>query len=109
MKIQLITFERLSLKNWLERQEGNIGFIRQAVPLAEKLDLSKDEKALVKFVQIGDKMTWADTEHLFEFELNDAELALIKPALSAEWPATRPILAMLEKLEDVLAQQSQAE
>jgi hypothetical protein len=77
--------------------------LRQAVPVVALLDLDADEKVLVQFEQIDARMTWKDTDRLFEIELSDERLALFAQMLDAKWPATRHHLAMLEKLNDALA------
>lgn len=98
-KLDLTAFERVQLVSWLGRQQGDVGYIRCAIALIDRLELSDEEKELAGWRQDGDVIQFKNSEVTFELELGKSELLLLKLALQQKWPINRLILAMLEKLE----------
>ena len=100
-KLELTTFERMALAQWVNQQKGDLRTIRSLIRLLDKLELSDDEERAVGFVQVDDRLMWTDQDRTFPLQLEDAEFDLLAPALEAEWQADRLILAMLEKIAAV--------
>jgi len=98
--LDLTTFERMTLAQWVNQQKGDLRKIRQLIKLLDKLELSEEEKRAVGWVQVDNQMMWKAKDRVFDLEFEDAEFDLLLPALKAEWPADRVVLAMLEKLEE---------
>ena len=98
--LELTTFERLTLGNWVAQQKGDLRQIRQWIQVLDVLELSEAEKNAVGYVQHPNgQAVWKETERTFEIALEYALFALLQPALKAPWPANRLILAMLDKIE----------
>jgi len=73
--LQLTTFERLTLGNWVAQQTGDVRQIRQWIRVLDVLELSEAEKRAVTFVQHPDgRAVWADTERMWEIALEDDRL-----------------------------------
>lgn len=99
----LTTFERMQLLAWLNRQSGDIGYIRRALDLVNKLELNPEEKALVGWREEAGQLQWHDASREFQISMTEAELRILQPALQAQWPVNKLILAMLDKLELALS------
>ena len=99
-QLDLTTFERMTLAQWVNQQKGDLRKIRQLIKLLDKLELSEQEKRAVGWVQVENQMMWKDKERTFDLEFEDDQFDLLLPALEGKWPADRVVLAMLEKLEE---------
>lgn len=104
MKLDLTTFDRVALGQWLGggAPKGNLEFIRRALGILEKLELSQEEQKLVGYTRVGTSIHWEDAEKTFQIEFNVHEMAILKTATTWEgWPVTEQHLKLLEKLEAV--------
>lgn len=97
--LSLTTFERMHLLAWLNRQTGDVGYIRNALNLVKKLELSPEEKQHVGWSEEAGQVQWRDELWQFQVEVSEIELRVLQPALQARWPVNKLILAMLDKLE----------
>lgn len=99
-QLELTTFERVSLAQWIGQQTGDLRRIRYLIRVLDKLELSDEEKRAVGWVQVEKQLMWKDKDRSFQLEFEDAEFELLSPALEGQWPADRFILGMLEKIEE---------
>lgn len=101
MKLALTVWERETLRSWLgSASKGNIAFVRCALRILDKLELTAEECKAVNYRRMGNAVRWDDTEHVFALSFDAQEMAILRTACTWEgWPATRLHLEMLEKLE----------
>jgi hypothetical protein len=74
MKINLVTWQRVTLTGILSNIEGKVQIVRKAAKLLDALELNAAEKELVGFVETAGNITWTDKEHRFEIEIGDPNL-----------------------------------
>lgn len=104
MQLELTTWERVTLGQWLGsgQPKGDLAFVRRALSILDKLDLTERERAEVNYRRVGNVFRWDDTGRAFALSFNAQEMGILKSACTWQgWPATRQYLAMLEKLEAV--------
>jgi len=103
MKLELTTFERVALGQWLGggTPKGDLNFIRVALAILEKLELSEDEKDMVGYTREGNNIQWRENQ-ISELNFSPQEMSILRTAVTWQgWPVTRQHQAMLEKLEAI--------
>lgn len=99
-KIELTTWERVSLFNLLEAQEGDLRTLKKMFALADVLEMNDEEKEAVGYEFDGRALKWDDPDKVWTIELKGPEAKLLtKTALSFKQWRGRAALPMLEKLE----------
>jgi len=104
MKLQLTTWQRLSLYQAVGALEGSVSVVRTASKVLDALEMSDDEKAKVGYRELPDgRALWRDVERRFGLEIADREAAaLLKRTVKGytHWPAgqARQVLDLAEQL-----------
>lgn len=98
--IKLTTWERVSLFNLLESQEGDLRTLKKMFALADIMELSEDEKEAIGYEFDGRVSRWEDKSRAWSIELKGPEAKLLtKVALSFKQWRGRAALPLLEKME----------
>lgn len=103
MKLNLNTWQRVTLAQIVGSVRGDAATIHKAGHLWSTLDLSEDERGEVGFVQNPQgAIYWEDAEHRWSLEVNDKEqVRFLKEQVEAfdGWPASQYLL-----VEDIFNQ-----
>ena len=107
---ELTTWERVSLVKALGELQGNLATLRCAGKALDALELSEDERAMVRFQTIttpqgGAFHQWLDQAHTFTVEIADPDAAAMVVQYAARYEGwcvadLERVEALLEKLRD---------
>lgn len=98
--LDLTTFERKALVNWVNQQKGNLSRQRRLLQLLDTLELTEQEEEEVGLRQNGRQQTWQDTTLEFPLTFDSAQFKILKEAIVWDnWVFNPFILTMLEKIE----------
>lgn len=99
-KIELTTWERVSLFNLLESQEGDLRTLKKMFALADIMELSEEEREKIGYESDGRVSKWEDDSKVWNIELKGPEAKLLaKVALSFKQWRGRAAIPLLEKME----------
>lgn len=104
MKLELNTWERTRLSQWLGSgaPRGDLSFVRRALSILDKLELSDDEKREIGWTQIGNQIRWNDADRMWELEFNIQELSILTTAVTWEgWEVDAKVARLLERLDAI--------
>jgi len=109
MELQLTTWERMALLNVLGELQGNLATLRRAGKAMDVLELSEEERALVRFQTISMPQgevgyQWLDSDHSFAVEIADPGAAALLKQAAAQYqgwhvPDREGVEALMAKLE----------
>ena len=100
MKLSLNTWQRQMIVVAIGQITGRVAEIRKAMKALDVLELSQEEKALVKFRDLPNgTFAWDDQDHVWDLEIKDKEACtIVKRAVDQfpMWPAAQ--FALLDDL-----------
>ena len=105
MKLELSTWQRLSLTQIIGEQQGPVSIVRKAGKLLDILEMTDEEKkevGLVQDPQVG--FRWNNTDRIWGLEISDGNLAAYLKEVAkghGGWSVRNrdQVLDLFEKLE----------
>ena len=97
--LKLNTWQRVMLVQAVSAQRGDIGFVRRCLKALDVLEMSDEEKGLVKLQETPTGARWEDTERIWELKFDPNVLEAVKVAVrNYRWPVNKDVLGIIEQL-----------
>lgn len=102
MKLNLTTWQRLTLLQMMNGVQGDLRTVHKALKLIDLLELSPEEQEAIGLQVTPDgTIRWTDNGKRFEQEVKDGNLvAFLKEQVEArtDWPAVADVVDLAEQL-----------
>jgi hypothetical protein len=98
--MKLTAFERMLITRMIEiGQAANVGQLRVALDIIEKVRLTDEDLEVIGFKDDGQVQSWEDGDKTWDIDLSEKDVAVIKSfAMQFRWPVQVGALTLAEKL-----------
>lgn len=101
MKLNLNTWQRVTLLTLVSSARGDLRAVRKALKALDVLEMTAEEREAVGLTERPNgAVTWADGGRRFELEVDDDVAAWLREQVTAkaDWPVSADVVDLCEQL-----------
>lgn len=101
MRLNLTTWQRMTLLTMVNNVKGDLRTVRKALKALDVLEMTVEEREAVGLTEHPTgAVTWTDAAHRFELEVDDNTAAFLRQQVEAkgDWPVSGDVVNLCEQL-----------